>query len=349
MKRKLMCLLLFVTMISSMFVGCTGNNVETSGETPGEDSGGLDNPVELTISLTAVSTDTHAKAMAEFKKYVEEKSNGNITVDLYTDATLFTQEEELVGVVAGDIDMTLTSASWLTTNSPWISMFTAGYIFNSYEHMTSVLNGEIGQEVFAKVAEEQGLIPLGAWYLGARQISLSQDKAIKTPADLAGINLRMPNSDAWMFLGRALGANPTPISFSELYLSLQTGVVDGQDNPLPTVESAKFYEVQNSITLTDHLIDSVWPAINPNTWNSLSDEQKQIVLEGIEVGREYCDTTNLQREAELVALFKEQGVVIYEADKTAFANHVLDQYLNNPISDTWDMEIYEQIQKLANN
>ena len=115
-----------------------------------------------------------------------------------------------------------------------------------------------------------------------RQISLSTDKHIKTPADLAGINLRMPNSDAWVFLGTAMGVNPTPIGFNDLYLALQTGTVEGQDNPLPTVKSAKFYEVQKSISLTNHLVDSVWPTINMNTWNKLTDTQKAWVLEAVE-------------------------------------------------------------------
>ena len=136
----------------------------TQAEDPGD-------PVELTVTLTAVSTDTHAQAMMKFKEKVEELSEGNITVNVFTDAQLFSQEEEVAAVVMGDADMTLTSASWLTTGSPWVSMFTAGYLFNSYDHMTTTLNGEIGQEVFQKVSDEQGLLPLGAWYLGSREIS----------------------------------------------------------------------------------------------------------------------------------------------------------------------------------
>ena len=104
----------------------------------------LGDPVTLTVTLTAVSTDTHVQAMQKFKEYVEEASEGNITVDVYTDAQLFSQEEEVTAVAGGDADMTLTSASWLTTGSPWISMFTAGYLFNSYDHMTATLNGDIG-------------------------------------------------------------------------------------------------------------------------------------------------------------------------------------------------------------
>lgn len=301
----------------------------------------------ITVTLTAVSTDTHAQAMKEFEKYVEEASNGELQVEVYTDAVLFTQEEEVMAVAGNDAQMTEVSANWLTAGSPWVGMFAAGYTFKSYDHMNKVLNGEIGQEVFAKIAEEQNILPLGAWYLGSRQISLSDDKAVKTPDDLKGINLRMPNSDSWLELGKALGANPTPISFSELYLSLQTGVVDGQDNPLPTVESAKFYEVQKSITITNHLVDSVWPTINVDFWNSLTAEEQQIIKDGVEVGRKFCDETNLAREAELVEFFKEQGVSVYEADLDAFAEHVQAYYVESGTADAWDMDLLERINAAA--
>ena len=307
----------------------------------------LGDPQKIIVTLTAVNTDTHAKAMMEFEKYVEEASAGNIQVEVYTDAVLFTQEEEVVAVAGNDAQMSLISASWLTSGSPWVGMFAAGYTFKSYDHMTAVLNGEIGKAAFAKIGEEQGVLPLGAWYLGSRQISLSEDKAITTPADLNGINLRMPNSDAWIELGKAIGANPTPISFSELYLALQTGVVDGQDNPLPTVESAKFYEVQKSITITNHLVDSVWPAINVDFWNGLTEAQQQIVLDGVEAGRKFCDETNLGREAELVEFFKEKGVSVYEADLDAFAEHVQAYYLESPTSADWDLELLEQVKALG--
>lgn len=335
MNKKVLATVLAASMVGSMFAGFTTQAEE------------LGDPVELTVTLTAVSTDTHAQAMMKFKEKCEELSDGNITVNVFTDAQLFTQEEEVAAVVMGDADMTLTSASWLTTGSPWVSMFTAGYLFNSYDHMTTTLNGEIGEEVFTKISEEQGLLPLGAWYLGSREISLSDDKQISTPEDLKGVTLRMPNSEAWLFLGEALGANPTPLSFSELYLALQTGSVDGQDNPLGTVDSAKFYEVQKSITLTHHLVDSVWPAINNDKWASLTDAQKEIILEAIEYGRDYCDSTNLQKESELVAFFEEQGVNVYEADIAAFQEHVLNYYLNDDISADWDMDMYDKVAELG--
>ena len=335
MNKKVLATVLAASMVGSMFAGFTTQAEE------------LGDPVNLTVTLTAVSTDTHAQAMMKFKEACEELSDGNITVDVYTDAQLFSQEEEVAAVVMGDADITLTAASWLTTGSPWVSMFTAGYLFNSYDHMTTTLNGEIGAEVFQKVADEQGLLPLGAWYLGSREISLSEDKQVSTPADLEGVTLRMPNSEAWLFLGEALGANPTPLSFSELYLALQTGAVDGQDNPLSTVDSAKFYEVQKSITLTNHLVDSVWPAINCDKWASMTEAQQAIVMEALEIGRDYCDSTNLQKESELVAFFEEQGVNVYDADIAAFQEHVLNYYLENEISSDWDMEMYDKVVEIG--
>ncbi|HPE93778.1 MAG: sialic acid TRAP transporter substrate-binding protein SiaP [Sphaerochaeta sp.] len=300
-------------------------------------------PVELVYTMTAVPTDAHAGAMRVFKETVERVSNGQIKVLTYDSASLFKQEQEVSAVKSGQADMTATAASWLTDGSPWVSMFTAGYIFKSYDHMTSVLNGPIGAEVFDRIAKEQGIRPLGAQYLGTRQLNLVEDREIKTPADLKGVNLRMPNSDSWIFLGKALGANPTPISFSELYMALQTKTVDGQDNPLPSTKNAKFYEVTKSITITNHLVDSVWPAINEAKWQSLSEQQKAWVMEGVKAGIEYCDTTNLKAEAELVEFFKSAGLKVYYADLDAFAEHVLAQYLASPYAKSWDKDMFEKV------
>ena len=333
MKRLLLSLVIVLLATSMAFAAGAG---ETGAK-----------PVELVYTMTAVPTDAHAGAMMVFKETVERLSGGQIKVLTYDSASLFKQEQEVTAVKSGQADITATAASWLTDGSPWVSMFTAGYIFQSYDHMTSVLNGEVGEVVFERIAKEQGIRPLGAQYLGTRQINLVEDRHIKTPADLKGVNLRMPNSDAWLFLGRALGANPTPISFSELYMALQTGTVDGQDNPLPTDKNAKFYEVTKSITLTNHLVDSVWPTINEAKWQSLTEQQKEWVMEGVKAGIEYCDKTNLKAEAELVAFFKSEGLSVYEADVEAFASHVLAQYLDSDFSKTWDLDLFEKVQAAA--
>ena len=337
--KKMMSVLVLLLAAGILFAGGGGQQGSSSGNTA--------KPVELVYSMTAVPTDAHAGAMMVFKEVVERVSGGNIKVLTYDSASLFKQEQEVSAVRTGQADISAVAAPWLTDGSPWISMFGAGYIFQSYEHMTKVLNGPIGQQVFERVVKEQGIRPLGAEYLGTRQLNMVEDKPIKTPADLRGVNLRMPASDAWIFLGQALGANPTAISFSELYMALQTKTVDGQDNPLPSDKNAKFYEVTKSITITNHVVDSVWPTINEAKWQSLTAQQKDWVMQGIRAGIKYCDERNLKDEAELVEFFKDAGLKVYYADLDAFSSHVLDQYIKSDYAKTWDMNLFKQVQDAA--
>lgn len=337
MSKKLISALL-VLSLSSLMVFAQGSKEETTAGSK---------PIELVYTMTAVPTDAHAGAMKVFKEVVEKESNGQIKVLTYDSASLFKQDQELAAIKSGQADITATSASWLTDGSPWVSMFTAGYMFKNYDHMRTFFDSDNAKQMFDKIAKEQGIRPLGAEYLGTRQLNMVDDVEIKTPADLKGVNLRMPNSDSWIFLGKALGANPTPISFSELYMALQSHTIDGQDNPLPTDKNAKFYEVTKSITITNHLIDTVWPAINEAKWQSLTDEQKGWIMDGIEAGIKYCDETNLKAEAELIEFFKSQGLKIYNADLDAFSSHVLDLYLASDYAKTWDKSLFDAVQSMS--
>ncbi len=351
MKKSLLILLALVLVIS--LAACTNKDVTPTPDKPAEVPGDTgaepakEENVTLVFSINAVPGDAHYEAMMKFEEIAEAKSNGSIKVDTFHSGSLFKQDQELAAVKSGEADIIYSSAPWLAEGSPWISMFNAGYMFKSYDHMTKTLNGEIGKEVFDRVVEEQGIRPLNAMYLGTRQINLVKDKEIKVPADLNGVNLRMPNSDAWLFLGKAIGANPTPIAFSELYMALQTGTVDGQDNPLPTVQSAKFYEVTKSITITNHLVDSVWPVINETKWQSLSENQQNIVKEALEEARKLCDETNINREKELIEFFKGEGLSVYEADIDTFSKEVLAKYLDNKeLTASWDMDLFDKVQAI---
>ncbi|MGX8795028.1 DctP family TRAP transporter solute-binding subunit [Fusibacter sp. JL298sf-3] len=343
--KKWLALLMILTVALTVTAckGDTAEGAQTTGDAAQEAE-----KVSLVFSVNAVPGDAHYEAMMKFEEAVEEKSGGTIEVDTFHSGSLFKQDQELSAVKTGQADIVYLSAPWLAENSPWLSMFSAGYMFKSYDHMTAVLNGEVGAEVFEKIVEEQGIRPLKAFYLGTRQVNLVEDKAIEVPSDLNGVNLRMPNSEAWLFLGKALGANPTPIAFSELYMALQTGTVDGQDNPLPTVQNAKFYEVTKSITITNHLVDSVWPVINEAKWASLTDEQKAIVNEAMEEARDVCDKLNLARETELIQFFKDEGLSIYEADIDAFSAEVLGKYLEDEtLTKDWDMTLFDKVQALG--
>ncbi len=334
MFKKLTGITGFMALCAVLAVACIGSANAAS--------------VELIYTLNAPGTDTQGGGMRVFKEVVERVSGGDISVLTYDSASLFRQEQELAAVKSGQADIAVISAPWFTDASPWVSMFAAGYLFKDAAHMNKVLNGEIGQKVFARILEDQGVRPLGAEYFGTRQVSMVEDKPIRTPADLNGVNLRMPNSDAWIFLGQAMGANPTPISFAEIYLAMQTKAIDGQENPLPTCRSSKFYEVTKAISITNHLVDSVWITINEAKWQSMTDQQRAWVMEGVKANLDYCYNTNVKIESEIIDFFKAEGLKIYEADLDAFSKHVLDKYLKSDYAKTWDMDLFNQIRAMAN-
>jgi TRAP-type C4-dicarboxylate transport system substrate-binding protein len=187
-------------------------------------------------------------------------------------------------------------------------------------------------------------------YLGKRHVNLRQCKDevdVQTPADLAGINLRMPGTDAWQFLGKALGANPTPMAFTEVYTALQTGSVDGQDNPLPTVVDAKFFEVTCQIALTSHLVDLNYVAFSKAVWESLTPEQQASVQAAAEAAAESGRQAQLAKEAELGAFLEENGLTLYEPDLAAFRSHVQEQYKGSEFAAAWPDGVLDKINALG--
>jgi len=304
--------------------------------------------INLSWSSISVPEDAHTKAMTVFKEEVERLSDGKITVDLYVGGEIYTQEAELAACREGTLDMAYFSDNWLAEFVPYLSMIGAVYTFSGFDHMDRVLNGEIGKEIFEDVAQKTGVRPLAAFYLGTRQLNLVEKVGpVRTPQDMKGVKLRTPASPAWIALGKALGGNPTPMSFGEVYMGLRTGAIEGQDNPLPTDYNAKFYEVTKYIVLTDHVVNTVWPTINEARWQSFSELDQLVIRKAIDKAREFCAETNLKAEAELVQFFKDEGMIVIEdPDKEAFAEYAQWSYLNesNDISKDWDMELYERIQ-----
>jgi len=216
--------------------------------------------VKLTFTSVSVPGDAHTQAMTVFKNEVEKLSGGQIQVDVYHSGQLFTQPAEQDAIRKGTIDMVYSSAQWLAEFVPYLSMFGAAYTFQSYDQMTKTFNGPIGQKIFEEVAQKTGIRPLTAYYLGTRQLNItSKFGPITKPEQMKNVKLRVPNSPTWIAMGKALGANPTPMAFGEVYMGLKTGAVDGQDNPLPTDRSAKFYEVTKYITSSSPTTSSIPP------------------------------------------------------------------------------------------
>jgi TRAP-type transport system periplasmic protein len=308
-----------------------------------------DTTLKLRFSTVSVPNDAHTVCLGTFKEELEKSTEGRVKVEIFHSGQLFTQEAEQAAIRRGTIDMVYTGPNWLAEFVPYFTMFTSGYIFKDYRHMNRVLNGEIGKKIFEDVAGRIGVRPLGAFYLGTRQLNLRDiGREVRTPRDLEGVKLRMPNSPSWLFLGKALGANPTTISFTELYMALKTGAVDGQDNPLPTTRNAKFDEVTKYIVLTDHYVNPILPSINENLWKKLGPELQGKVRDAIEKARQLCDRMNLEAESQLVEFFKEEGLTVVFPDKEAFQVRVREAYLQNEdISADWDMELYRKVQELV--
>ena len=300
----------------------------------------MSTPASATDQRSVALTEIFAHAVADFAMY-----------EPHYNASLIKQNSELEAIASGDLEMSITSAQELAQYFPEFSIFATGYVHQDAAHQVRVFNAPL-MDAFKQTAEDElGVKLLSVMYLGRRHVNLRQSKdelTVMTPANLAGVNLRMPGTDAWQFLGKALGANPTPMAFTEVYTALQTGSVDGQDNPLPTVVDAKFYEVTSQIALTSHLVDLNYVAFSKAVWVGLTPEQQVIVQEAADAASESGRQKQLVKEAELVAFLEGQGLAIYEPDLTAFREHVQAQYVGSEFAASWPEGVLEQINALGN-
>ncbi|MEC7961797.1 MAG: TRAP transporter substrate-binding protein DctP [Pseudomonadota bacterium] len=304
--------------------------------------------LQLRLATSGSETDQRSVAMAEvFAPMVADFASYEPSYN----GTIFAQGTELDAISRGNLEMSITSAQELAQFFPEFSIFTAGYVHQDAAHQVAVFNDPLMDAFKAKAEDELGVKLLSVMYLGRRQVNLRQspdDLKVMTPADLAGVNLRMPGTDAWQFLGKALGAAPTPMAFSEVYTALSTGAVDGQDNPLPTVVDAKFYEVTNQIVLTSHLVDLNYIAIGKGVWDGMSADQQAMVQKAADAAAESGRQKQLEKESNLVAFLKDQGMTIYEPDLAAFRNQVQSMYLDSEFAATWPEGVLDKINALGN-
>lgn len=302
----------------------------------------------FTLATSGSETDQRSVAMAEvFGPMV----SGFADYQPGYNGTLFAQGAELEAIAGGNLTMSITSAQELAQFFPEFSIFATGYVHQDAAHQVRVFNDSLMDPFKAKVEEELGVKLLSVMYLGRRHVNLRQTREeldVQTPADLAGVNLRMPGTDAWQFLGAALGASPTPLAFSEVYTALSTGAVDGQDNPLPTVVDKKFYEVTKQIAMTSHLVDLNYIAFSVETWNSLTSEQQLIVQRAADAAASYGRLKQLDQENSLADFVRSQGVEIYSPDLAAFREHVQAQYVGSEFAASWPEGVLEQINALGN-
>ena len=297
----------------------------------------------LRISTPAVPDDWHARMWTVMKEQLDKTAPGQFDVQINLNAALFKQGAEPVAMARGNLEMTTLSAFDIAKLVSEFSIFTAGYVIRDPTHLMQVLGGPIGQEMFKRVSEKMDITVLAPIYYGTRQLSLRDSRSIKTPADLKGVRLRMPASKEWLFLGQALGATPTPLAFGEVYLGLRTGTIDAQDNPLPTVKSAKFYEVSKQITLTGHLVDALFIGVANKLWTNLNPQQQDKLKSAAQAAAQYNNEKRIADESQLVDYFKRQGLSVTRPDVEAFRKAVQAAYLQSDYAKSWPKGLLERI------
>jgi len=279
------------------------------------------------------------------RMFAKEVAN-DFEVEPFYNGSLFKQGTELVALQRDNLEMGNIAPQDISKQIPAWSILTSAYLFRDADHLNKFWSGSLGAQ-FKKQAEDELKVKiLGPTFFGTRQVGLKPNKKINTPADLAGIKLRMPPGDAWQLLGRSLGANPTPMAYAEVYTGLQTGAIDGQDNPLPNVQNMKFYEVMSQIVLTSHLVGYDLLTVNLKTWNGMSPAKRKAFQAAANKAIAWSAAEHAKREAELADGFRKQGLQVYTPDQKAFRAYAQKVYLASDEAKAWPKGLLGKINAL---
>ncbi len=268
------------------------------------------------------------------------------TFEPFFGGTLYKQSTELVAVQRGNLEMANLPPSDFANQAPEFDILGAAYVVRDAAHLDRIFKSEPG-DAFRKIAKERlGVVVLAPAYYGVRHVNLKGKKRIQKPEDLAGIKLRMPAGEGWQFLGRSIGANPVPMAYAETYTGLQTGVIDGQDNPLVNTRLMKFHEVTNQIALTGHNVGFGLLIVRAQVFDALSPAQQRRMRAAAEKSFAWSTAEYLKQEQELVGFFKSAGLDIYTPDVQAFRGYAQRQYLQSPLSKSWPPGMLDRINAL---
>lgn len=293
---------------------------------------------KLRFSSAFTETDTRAEAYKAFGAAIKD----DFDFEPYWGNTLFKQGTELVALQRDNLDLCNLAPADISKQIPAWSLMTSAYLFRDAEHMNKTFKSDVGRE-FIKMAKDQlGIQIITPVYFGSRSVNLKPDKKITTPADMAGIKLRMPPGEFWQFLGESLGANPTPVAYAELYTALQTGTVDGQDNPVVASKLMKFDEVTTQFVLTRHVIAYDVMAIRSKLWDAMKPDQQAKFQAAAEKTMDENTERFKKQEAEVIEYFKKEGKKVYEPDQNAFRTFAQKRYVDKYGND-WPKGALERI------
>jgi tripartite ATP-independent transporter DctP family solute receptor len=273
---------------------------------------------------------------------INKRTDGRYKIEVFPASALGKESDINEGLGLGTVDIIYTGQLFAGRFYGPIAIGGAPYMFRDHAHWEKFRESELFGELAAGYANETGNRVVTLTYYGERQTT--SNKEILKPEDMKGLKIRVPDAPLYKMFPEAVGANPTPIAFAEVYLALQTGTVDAQENPLPTIQAKKFYEVQKHIALTSHITDALLTIVSGPTWDGLSDEDKAIFETVLKEAAEKCTQDIIKKQDELAAWFEQQGVMVAKVDREPFRQAVLK--LHNGPAATWDRATYDKLQAI---
>lgn len=275
-------------------------------------------PLKLTLGHGAAPDNPRNIAAVKFADTVKAKTNGRIEIQVAHSAQLGDDAAMVTALRSGTLDMSANSQGAVATVVPEFAALGLPFLFGDVQKAWQLMDGPIGKELAEKSAAK-GMILLGLWDNGIRQMSNSKH-AIKSPADLKGLKMRTPPDEVTIDIMKAMGADAQQIKFSELYVALQQGVVDGQENPLTNISSAKLYEVQKYISLTGHKYESTPFLMSKRTWDKLSPADRKVITDAAAEATQMQRRLNKEEDDKLAADLKAKGAQIDTVDRKAFVD-----------------------------
>jgi tripartite ATP-independent transporter DctP family solute receptor len=254
---------------------------------------------------------------------IAKRTNGRYKIDVFPASQLGKEADINQGLKLGTVDIIISGSSFAARDYKPIGVTYFPYIFRGPEHLIAYTKSDVFKRLAAGYETKSGNHIAAVSYYGTRQTT--SNKPIAKCSDMQGLKIRVPDVPAYLAMPRACGANTTPIAFAEVYLALQNGTVEAQENPLTTIEAKKFFEVQKNIILTGHIVDHLNTVISKQLWASLSDEDKKIFGDVMQEAAERTTKIISEKEKQLVATFKEKGLNVTEIDKADFEKNVVEK------------------------
>jgi TRAP-type transport system periplasmic protein len=298
-------------MLIFVLAACGGETSTEGGSSEGSGEKGNKETITLKVGHTLSDTSHYQEGLKKFKELLEEKSNGQFQVEIFPNGALGGEREMIEGLQIGSVDLVLTSTGPMSGFVPEITVVDLPFLFRNAEHAHKVLDGEIGQNLFAKLEEAHGLKGLAWWENGFRNVT-NNVRPIEKPEDLKGLKIRTMENDIHMDSFKTMGADPTPMAFPELFPALQQGVVDGEENPVPVITSSRFYEVQKYLTMTRHFYNPSMLIISKSKFDSFPEDLQTALLEAAKEAGDYERQVVAKMDEEGIALLKEKGMEVIE-------------------------------------